>query len=165
LRIWIAFVVLAAPSLARAQWLPIPDIVAQPLIGEVHSRGERVPQADLDVIVDENAAHVKTDAQGRFVIEGLTTGRHMVHFRGQDITPLDREVWTRVSLPTVMSVFVVVKPRYVSRVKGRTVLSDPIEQTVSELDTVDARQRNVDARAREQTVPKHHPPVGDDEMC
>ena len=30
-----------------------------------------------------------------------------------------------------MSVFVVVKPRYVSHVKGRTVLSDPIEQTVS----------------------------------
>ena len=83
LRIWLAFFVLAAPSLARAQWMPIPDILAQPLIGEVHSRGERVPQANLDVIIDENAAHVKTDAQGRFVLEGLTTGRHVVHFRGQ----------------------------------------------------------------------------------
>ena len=32
------------------------------------------------------------------------------------------------------------------------------------LDAVDPCQRDVDAVAGEQTVPKHHPPIGDDEM-
>ena len=131
LRKLVLIALLLAPAVARAQWLPIPEVLAQPLIGEVHSRGERVPQAGLDVIVDEEAAHVKTDAKGRFVIEGVTAGRHMIHFRGQDIAPYDEEVWLRVSLPTVLNVYVDVKPKYVSHVKGRTVLSDPIEQTVS----------------------------------
>ena len=131
LRKLVLIALLLAPAVARAQWLPIPEVLAQPLIGEVHSRGERVPQAGLDVIVDEEAAHVKTDGKGRFVIEGVTAGRHMIHFRGQDIAPYDEEVWLRVSLPTVLNVYVDVKPKYVSHVKGRTVLSDPIEQTVS----------------------------------
>ena len=38
---------------------------------------------------------------------------------------------TRLNRPIVMAVYVVVKPRYVSRVRGRTVLQDPIEQTIS----------------------------------
>ncbi|HEX8954362.1 MAG TPA: TonB-dependent receptor plug domain-containing protein, partial [Polyangia bacterium] len=123
-------VCLLAPALARAQWLPLPDL-AQPLIGEVRGRGDRVPQAGVDVIVDAGAVHTLTDARGRFVLEGLTSGNHIVHFRGVDITAYDEEVSLRINLPTVMSVFVEVKPRYVSRVKGRTVLSDPVEQTIS----------------------------------
>ena len=126
----VLFACVAAPALARAQWLPLPDL-AQPLIGEVRGRGDRVPQAGIDVIVDEGAAHARTDTAGHFVIEGLTSGPHVVHFRGQDITAYDERVALRVNLPTVMDVFVEVKPRYVSRVKGRTVLSDPVEQTIS----------------------------------
>ena len=121
---------LLAPAVARAQWLPLPD-VAQPLIGEVRAKGDRVPQKGVDVIVDNDAARAVTDADGHFVIEGLTRGVHVVHFRGIDITSLDQEVQTRINLPTVMTVFVAVKPRYVSHVKGRTALSAPVEQTVS----------------------------------
>ena len=130
LRQLVVAVCLLVPVAARAQWLPM-VIEAQPLVGEVRGRGDRVPQPNIIVLIDDGSRSITTDAQGRFVIEGLTVGRHLVHFRGTDIAPADEEVWTRVNLPTVMTVFVDVKPRYVSHVKGRTVLSDPIEQTLS----------------------------------
>ena len=119
-----------APAEARAQWFPL-AIEAQPLIGEVRGRGDRVPQPNVDVLVDDGTRSITTDKDGRFVLEGLEVGRHMVHVRGPDIAAADEEVWLRVNLPTVLTVFVDVRPRYVSRVKGRTVLSDPVEQTIS----------------------------------
>src|SRR3954447_2698299 len=81
-----------APIAARAQWLPI-VVEAQPLVGEVRGRGDRVPQANIDVLVDDGSRAITTDAQGRFVLEGLPVGRHIVHFRGTDIAPADEEVW------------------------------------------------------------------------
>jgi hypothetical protein len=126
----VAFGCVVAPGLARAQWLPVLEL-AQPLVGEVRGRGDRVPQAGLDVLVDDGTVATTTDARGHFVLEGLAVGRHVVHLRGADITPFDEEVWLRVNRPTVLMAFVDVKPRYVSHVKGRTVLSDPIEQTLS----------------------------------
>ncbi|HEY1584668.1 MAG TPA: TonB-dependent receptor, partial [Polyangia bacterium] len=121
---------LLAPAAARAQPLAIP-FWAQPLAGEVLSRGDRVPQANVEVLVDDGSRHQTTDERGRFVFSGLIAGVHHVHFRSSDIQPYDEDVELRINLPTILNVFVVVKPRYVSRVKGRTVTSDPIEQTVS----------------------------------
>jgi hypothetical protein len=90
-----------------------------------------VPQARVSVIVDEGARTVITDERGQFVIDELPVGEHVVHFRGIDIRPYDETVETRLNRPVIMAVFVEVKPRYVSRVRGRTVLQDPIEQTIS----------------------------------
>ncbi|MCU1280293.1 MAG: TonB family protein / TonB-dependent receptor [bacterium] len=104
---------------------------ALPLIGEVRGRGDRVPQPRVSVIIDDGVPTVLTDERGRFVIEDLTVGEHVVHFRGVDIRAYDETVHTRLNSPIVMSVYVEVKPRYVSHVRGRLVLQDPIEQTLT----------------------------------
>ncbi|HXU72861.1 MAG TPA: TonB-dependent receptor plug domain-containing protein [Polyangia bacterium] len=125
----LAFVIFT-PAVVRAQLLPIP-IVAQPFLGEVHSRGDRVPQAGVDVIIDDGVAQQTTDKRGRFLFEGLTFGHHVVHFRGNDIKDYDQDVDLRINLPTVLDVYVIAKSRYVSHVRGRTVTSDPIAESVS----------------------------------
>src|SRR5207253_5919794 len=66
-----------------------------------------------------------------FVHEDLPAGNHVVHFRGIDIRAYEESVELRLNMPVVMLVYVEVKPRYVSRVRGRTVLQDPIAQTIS----------------------------------
>ncbi len=129
LRTLVCAALVLLPAAARAQ-LPMPYF-AQPLLGEVHGRGDRVPQANVEVLIDDGARRVTTDEQGRFLFEALFAGHHVVHFRGVNIQPYDEDVDLRVNLPTLLNVFVAVKPRYVSHVKGRTVTSDPIEQTVS----------------------------------
>ncbi|MCU1278027.1 MAG: TonB family protein / TonB-dependent receptor, partial [bacterium] len=104
---------------------------AQPLLGEVRGRGDRAVQPHVNVFVDEGTRSTVTDEHGRYVIEDLTPGLHTVHFRGSDIRPYDESVELRRNRPVLLTVYVEVKPRYVSRVRGRTVLQDPIEQTIS----------------------------------
>jgi TonB family protein len=106
-------------------------VVVQPLTGEVLSKGERVPQPGVRVLVDDGAHATTTDNDGRFVIDGLSRGQHAVHFRGPDITATDENVEMRADFPTRLTKFVEVKPRYVSRVRGRSAISDPVEQTIS----------------------------------
>jgi TonB family protein len=101
------------------------------LFGTVTTRPERVLQANVKVILDDGAAETLTDARGRFVLEGLSPGKHTVHLRSSDIVALDQEVMIDPFLPTELRLFVEAKPRYVARVRGRTALQDPIEQTIS----------------------------------
>ena len=108
-----------------------PAGIARPILGEVLSRGERVPQAGVQVVVDDGARVTVTDARGHFVLDDLPVGRHVLHLRGSDIRPVDDEQWLSFGLPLSLSYFVDVKPRYVSRVRGRSALSDPVEQTIS----------------------------------
>ncbi|MDB4970273.1 MAG: TonB family protein / TonB-dependent receptor, partial [Myxococcales bacterium] len=104
---------------------------AQPLAGEVLSRGDRVPQTNVTVIVDDLVATTQTDASGHFVVEGLRVGDHVVHFRGSDFPPVDQPVTMWRYRPTLVTTYLDVLPRYVSHVRGRTVLQDAIEQTVT----------------------------------
>src|SRR4051812_1789354 len=109
-----------------------PDVaIAEPLLGEVFARAERQPQAGVTVLVDDGVARTVPDARGRFVIDGLSVGRHVVHVRGTDVIPYDETVTTRVNLPTLMTIYVEVKPRYLSRVRGRAAVQDPVEQTIT----------------------------------
>jgi TonB family protein len=101
------------------------------LFGQITSRGDRIAQAHVKVILDENARSTSTDEHGRFVIEGIAPGKHVVHLRGTDIVASEETVVIDPVLPTELNPFVDAKPRYVARVRGRLVLSDPIEQTIS----------------------------------
>lgn len=121
----------APPSPSPPPPEEIVSVVVQPLIGQVLSKGERVPQANVRVIVDDGVAHATTDADGRFRIDGLARGAHVVHFRGTDVRPTDEKIDMRVDFPTRLVEFIAVKPRYLSRVRGRSALSDPVEQTVT----------------------------------
>jgi TonB family protein len=101
------------------------------LFGVVLSRGERVPQIGVQLIVDKGARSGVSDARGQFVIEGLSAGEHILHVRGTDIVASDEKVLVDPILPTRLDLFVEAKPRYVAHVRGRQALQDPIEQTVN----------------------------------
>jgi TonB family protein len=101
------------------------------IAGTVIARGDRTPQPGVRVFTGDGKQSTTTDALGHFVLDHLHDGPQMIHLRGIDIAPLDEEVVLDLALPVVHDFFVDAKPRYVARVRGRLVLSDPIEQTIS----------------------------------
>jgi TonB family protein len=101
------------------------------LFGTVTTRGDRVPQPNVHVILDDGQRQTSSDARGRFVLEALTEGKHVVHLRGSDIVASDETITLDPMLPTELDAFVEARPRYVAHVRGRTALQDPIEQTIS----------------------------------
>lgn len=130
-----------------------PEELAEPLIGTVRSRGDRLGRAGVHLIIDNNLATASTDADGHFVIEGLRVGKHVIHVRGTDFPPVDQVVDLRVDVPTVREIFIEEKPRYLSQVHTHLVASDSVQQTISGVELRHVAGTQGDALKAVQNLP------------
>jgi TonB family protein len=101
-----------------------------PLSGVVLSRGERLPLAGVSVIVDDGPRAL-TDAAGKFEFPSLTPGAHVVHLRGAQINAADAKLELHRGKATRATYWVIPKERYSSLVRGRAVVQETIEETLS----------------------------------
>jgi hypothetical protein len=100
-----------------------------PLSGVVLSRGERVPLAGVTVLVDD--AQTVTDAHGEFELPALPVGEHTVHLRSPLIASADIKLALHAGKKTRATYYVIKKERYSSVVRGRLVIQETVEQTLS----------------------------------
>ena len=113
---------------------PAPRLPAVPLSGVVRRRGDRTPVAGAVALVavapgDERRA--VTDERGRFSFAALPVGEHKLALRGAAILPLDVTVALHEGKSTDLSLFVDVKERYASTVRGQRAVVETVEQTLT----------------------------------
>src|SRR3954447_8475381 len=118
----------AAPNGATA-----PHVPTVPLSGLVRRRGDRSAVTGAVALVtlgpgDERRA--VTDEQGRFSFPALPVGEHPLALRGAALVPVDITVALHEGKSTELSLFVEVKERYASTVRGRRAVVETVEQTL-----------------------------------
>lgn len=119
------------PPPAEVPGATVPTV---PLSGAVRRRGDRAPVAGAAVAVriapgDERQA--VTDERGRFAFPALPVGEHLLAVRGVDLTPADVTVTLHEGRSTELNLYVDVKERYASTVRGRRPVVETVEQTLS----------------------------------
>ena len=72
-----------------------------------------------------------SDEQGRFSFAALPVGEHKLALRGAAILPVDITVALHEGKSTELSLFVDVKERYASTVRGRRAVVETVEQTLT----------------------------------
>ena len=107
---------------------------AVPLSGIVHRRGDRTAVAGAVALVsiapgDERRA--VADEQGRFSFAALPVGEHKLALRGAAILPVDVTVALHEGKSTELTLFVDVKERYASTVRGQRAVVETVEQTLT----------------------------------
>ncbi len=120
-----------APAAPSAPQMPTPTV---PLSGAVRRRGDRAAVAGAVALVsiapgDERRA--VTDEQGRFSFAALPIGEHRLSLRGAAILPVDVTVALHEGKSTELSLFVDVKERYASTVRGQRAVVETVEQTLT----------------------------------
>ena len=113
---------------------PSPHAPVVPLTGIVRRRGDRAAVAGAVALVsiapgDERRA--VTDEQGRFSFAALPVGEHKLALRGAAILPVDITVALHEGKSTELSLFVDVKERYASTVRGQRAVVETVEQTLT----------------------------------
>ena len=111
-----------------------PHAPTVPLSGTVRRRGDRAAVAGAVALVsvapgDERRA--VTDEQGRFSFAALPVGEHKLVLRGAAILPVDVTVALHEGKSTELSLFVDVKERYASTVRGQRAVVETVEQTLT----------------------------------
>ncbi len=118
-----------APSGATA-----PSVPTVPLSGIVRRRGDRTPVAGavaLVTVAPGEERRVVTDAEGRFSFPALPVGEHKLALRGAAILPVDVPVALHAGKSTELSLYVDVKERYASTVRGQRAVVETVEQTLT----------------------------------
>jgi TonB family protein len=108
-----------------------PKPVTVPFAGEVRQRGERNPLAGVNVIVDETLASTVTDDKGRFSFEGLPPGPHVIKLRSPNIYAAEVKIALTAGKRTDSTFWVLIRERYVSRVRAEKVVVQTVETTLS----------------------------------
>jgi TonB family protein len=119
----------AAPNGAQA-----PHVPTVPLSGLVRRRGDRTAVAGAVALVTVAAGDERravTDEQGRFAFPALPVGEHKLALRGAAIVPVDITVALHEGKSTELGLFVDVKERYASTVRGRRAVVETVEQTLT----------------------------------
>ncbi len=111
-----------------------PSVPTVPLSGIVRRRGDRTPVPGVAVLVavapgDERRA--VTDEQGRFAFAALPVGEHPLKLRAATITPVDISVALHEGKSTELSLYVSVKERYASTVRGQRAVVETVETTLT----------------------------------
>jgi hypothetical protein len=150
---WISFTVVVRASIicaalaaalglsslvARAQPLPDPGVAPPPqeppkaagteLRGAILRRGDRVPIPGVEILIDGGDPQALSDGDGRFQFEPLPPGEHQVHLRGP--VKADFSV-TLVGVKMDVNWYVEAAVRYQTSVRGRRVIQETVEQTLS----------------------------------
>ena len=111
-----------------------PHVPTVPLSGLVRRRGNRTAVTGAVALVtvapgDERRA--VTDEQGRFAFAALPVGEHKLALRGATILPVDITVALHEGKSTELDLFVDVKERYASTVRGQRAVVETVEQTLT----------------------------------
>ncbi|HVV53185.1 MAG TPA: TonB family protein [Polyangia bacterium] len=110
---------------------PVPTV---PLSGIVRRRGDRAPVAGavaLCAVAPGDERRAVTGADGRFAFAALPVGEHRLVVRGVDLAPVDVPVALHAGKATEVSLYVDVKERYASTVRGRRAVVETVEQTLT----------------------------------
>lgn len=113
---------------------PAGTVPTVPLSGLVRRRGDRVPVAGAVALVEigpGDEGRAVTDAQGRFSFAALPIGEHKLVLRGVDLAPVDTTVALHPGKATEVTLYVDVKERYASTVRGRRAVVETVEQTLT----------------------------------
>jgi hypothetical protein len=97
----------------------------------VLNRGDRVPIAGVDVLLDDGATRAVTDAKGEFAFDAVVVGTHAVHLRGPLAAGGDFQITLSPGKRTTATYYVFRKERYASTVRGRRAVQETVEQTLS----------------------------------
>ena len=114
--------------------LAAPHAPTVPLSGIVRRRGDRTAVSGAVALVtvapgDERRA--VTDEQGRFSFAALPVGEHKLALRGAAILPVDITVALHEGKSTELGLYVDVKERYASTVRGQRAVVETVEQTLT----------------------------------
>ncbi len=102
-----------------------------PFSGVVLGRGDRVPQGNVKIIVDDGTIFsAVTDAEGRFAFTAVTVGKHDVHLRSPLITPADEPITLNAGKKLIAKYYVESKAHYRSTVRGQKAVVETVEQTL-----------------------------------
>ena len=111
-----------------------PHAPTVPLSGLVRRRGDRtavVGAVALVSIAPGDERRAVTDEQGRFSFAALPVGEHKLALRGPAILPVDITVALHEGKSTELGLFVDVKERYASTVRGQRAVVETVEQTLT----------------------------------
>jgi TonB family protein len=125
---------LRPPPSPAPNGVPAAHAPVVPLSGLVRRRGDRTAVVGAVLLVsvapgDERRA--VTDEQGRFSFAALPVGEHKLALRGPAILPVDVTVALHEGKSTELSLFVDVKERYASTVRGQRAVVETVEQTLT----------------------------------
>jgi hypothetical protein len=121
--------------------------------GVVLRRGDRSPLGDISVSLDEREP-VRTDEYGRFQLDAVSAGAHVLRVRGAAIDPLDLPERTTAK-PARAKIYVCASAVYSSRVRGASPTVEPIAHALQgeELRRIPGRKATcVDADRRPKTT-------------
>ncbi len=105
-----------------------------PLAGTVFKKGERIPLGGVHVtvvITPSDERTTTTDTQGHFTFDGLPLGEHTIKLRGSDIQVVDTQVVLKAGTKTSVTYYVTSRDRYSSTVRGKRVVVETVEQTLT----------------------------------
>lgn len=108
-----------------------PRVETVPLSGVVRSRGERVAQPGVRVLIDDGALATTTDADGRFHFAEVPVGEHVVKLRGGEVLPAESPVHLQAGKGLDVTYYVAIRNRYVSTVRGQRLVQETVEHTLS----------------------------------
>jgi TonB family protein len=102
-----------------------------PVAGQVLSRGDRLPQARVTVVVDDNLLVAETDEEGRFKLDAVPVGERKLRLRGGNILDADIVLNLTEGKGIEAKYYVAARERYTSTVRGRRVVQETVEYVLS----------------------------------
>ena len=127
------FVLKIAPSVEPP---PVaPDTPAAPLgvpfSGQVRRSGDRSPLSGVSITLDVPDVETITDADGRFSFTAVPVGKRVFKLRSGEITPSDIKLELGTKKRLEVTWYVAGKDRYTSKVRGRRIVQETVEYTLS----------------------------------
>ena len=107
-----------------------PKIETVPFAGTIKSRGDRIPQPGVSVVIDGGPLRANTDDDGHFAFDAVPVGAHTVHLRGPTVGAIDLPLLLAPGKRTDVTWYVTVTDRYSTVVHGHRVTQEAVEQTL-----------------------------------
>jgi TonB family protein len=118
------------PSEVAASPVPgAPRVETVPLDGVVREKGERTPLLGVSIAIDD--AQTESGRDGAFHFDALPIGKHVVKLRSADILPAELTLTLERGKRLEVTWFVTPRQRYTSTVRGKRVVQETVEHTLS----------------------------------